>query len=174
MQYASALIFMRDYHPDNPFFILWGFVQRILLATNGKESAKKAEDYAINLASDKKLPLAIIYVRDSIWRRFSEEVDWLSTHRARKDFQKYMEEYTDAEEKALFSRLEKALTEKGIDFNMVALSGNPADEIIKYADENSFDLIVIGEKEKKGFAKIFGTTSSKIAKRAGCKVTVVK
>lgn len=165
---------MRDYHPDNPFFILWGFVQRILLATNGKESAKKAEDYAINLAAEKKLPLAIIYVRDSIWRRFSEEVDWLSTHRARKDFQKYMEEYTDAEEKALFSRLEKALTEKGIDFEMVALSGNPADEIVKYSKDNNFDLIIIGEGKEKGLRRLFGSTSSRIVKTARCKVAVIK
>ena len=149
-------------------------MQKILLAINGKESAKNAEEYAVNLAIEKKLPLTIIYVRDSVWHRFSEEVDWLSTHRARRDFQKYMEEYTDAEEERLFSRLEKILTEKGVSFEMIALSGNPADEIIKYADENSFDLIVIAEKEKKGFAKIFGTTSSKIAKRAGRKVMIVK
>lgn len=149
-------------------------MQKILLATNGKESARKAEDYAINLAAEKKLPLAIVYVRDSIWRRFSEEVDWLSTHRARKDFQKYMEEYTDAEEERLFSRLEKILTEKGVIFEMIALSGNPAEEIVKYEEKNGFDLIIIGEKEKKGFARLFSTTSSKIMKKAGCKVMAVK
>ncbi|MEK6681859.1 MAG: universal stress protein [Nitrospirota bacterium] len=149
-------------------------MQKILLATNGKEPAKKAEKYAINLAAEEKLPLTIIYVRDSIWYRFSEEVDWLSTHRARRDFQKYMEKYTDAEEERLFSRLEKILTEKGINFEMIALSGNPADEIVKYAKENGIDLIIIGEKEKKGFARLFGTTSAKIVKKARCKVMVVK
>ena len=149
-------------------------MQKILLATNGKESAKKAEDYAINFAAENRLPLTIIYVRDSIWHRFSEEVDWLSTHRARKDFQKYMEEYTDADEAALFSRLEKILTEKGISFEMTALSGNPADEIVRYAKENGFELIIIGEKEKKGFARIFKSTSERISKTAKCRVLALK
>ncbi len=149
-------------------------MQKILLATNSKESAKNAEEYAINLAAEKKLPLTIVYVRDSVWRRFSEEVDWLSTHRSRKDFQKYMEEYTDAEEDALFRRLEKILTEKGIKFEMIALSGNPADEIVRYAEENGIDSIIIGEKEKRGFARIFGTTSTKIAKMAKTEVVIVR
>lgn len=149
-------------------------MQRILLATNGKGSAKNAEDYAINLAAENRLLLTIIYVRDSIWRRFSEEVDWLSTHRARKDFQKYMKEYTDAEEEALFSRLEKILTEKGINFEMIALSGNPADEILNYSKDNNFDLIIVGEGKEKGLRRLFGSTSSKIVKTAGCKVAVIK
>ncbi len=149
-------------------------MQKILLAINGKESAKNAEEYAVNLAIEKKLPLTIIYVRDSVWHRFSEEVDWLSTHRARKDFQKYMEKYTDAEEERLFSRLEKILTEKGIKFEMIALSGSPTDEIVKYAEENSIDLIIIGEKEKRGFARLFGTTSAKIAKKAKTEVVIVR
>ena len=149
-------------------------MQKILFATNGKESAKNAEEYAMNLAIEKKLLLTIVYVRDSVWHRFSEEVDWLSTHRARKDFQKYMEEYTDAEEESLFSRLEKILTEKGVKFEMIALSGNPADEIVKYAEENGFDLIIIGGKEKRGFARLFGTTSTRIAKRAKTEVVIVR
>ena len=149
-------------------------MQKILLATNGKEPAKNAEEYAMNLAIEKKLLLTIVYVRDSVWHRFSEEVDWLSTHRARKDFQKYMEEYTDAEEESLFSRLEKILTEKEIKFEMIALSGNPADEIVKYAEESGFDLIVIGRKENRGFARLFGTTSTRIAKRAKTEVVIVR
>ncbi len=149
-------------------------MQKILLATNGKESAKKAEEYAINLAAENRLPLAIIYVRDSIWHRFSEEVDWLSTHRARKDFQKYIKEYADAEEEGIFSRLEKILTEKGINFEMIELSGNPADEIVNYSKDNNFDLIIVGEGKETGLRRLFGSTSSKIIKAARCKVAVIK
>ena len=104
-----------------------------------------------------------------MWHRFSEEVDWLSTHRARRDFQKYMEEYTDAEEERLFSRLEKILTEKGVSFEMIALSGNPADEIIKYADENSFDLIVIAEKEKKVLQRYSAQLHQKLLREQGAR-----
>ncbi len=149
-------------------------MEKILLATNGRESAKKAEKYAINLAAEEKLPLTIIYVRDSIWHRFSEEVDWLSTHRARRDFQKYIEEVIDAEEEAIFNRLKKILADKGVGFKMVTLYGDPAREIVRYAEDEGSDLIIIGDKEKKGFAKWFGSTSSRIAKRARCKVMVVK
>ncbi|MBI3354619.1 MAG: universal stress protein [Nitrospirae bacterium] len=149
-------------------------MQKILLATNGKESAKKAEEYAINLAAEKKQPLIIIYVRDSIWHRFSEEVDWLSTHRARRDFQKYIEDVIDAEEEAIFNRLKKILADKGVGFKMVTLYGDPAREIVRYAEDEGSDLIIIGDKDKKGLAKWFGSTSSRIAKRARCKVMVVK
>lgn len=149
-------------------------MEKILLATNGKESAKKAEEYAINLTIEKGLSLTIVYVRDSIWYRFSEEVDWLSTHRARRDFQKYIEEVIDAEEEAIFNRLKNILTDNGISSKMVTIYGDPAREIVKYAEDEGSDLIIIGDKEKKGFAKWFGSTSSRIAKRARCKVMVVK
>ena len=57
---------------------------------------------------------------------------------------------------------------------MIALSGNPADEIVKYAEESGFDLIVIGRKENRGFARLFGTTSTRIAKRAKTEVVIVR
>lgn len=53
--------------------------------------------------------------------------------------------------------------------------GNPAEEIVDYADENTIDLIVIGSRglgAVKGM--LLGSVSSRVLQQANCHVLVVK
>ncbi|MCX5780615.1 MAG: universal stress protein [Firmicutes bacterium] len=65
--------------------------------------------------------------------------------------------------------------EFGIDYLQDMLSGHPAEEIIKYAEENSVDLIVVGHIGKSGAAGlILGSVSQKVSAHSKCSVVIVK
>ena len=85
-----------------------------------------------------------------------------------------LEEKLKKESEAFLNEF-KSIGEKfGVNLETLLLSGNPAEEIVKYAKEN--DLIIIPHhQEKKGLDKIIETNVSKeVVKNAPCSVLVVK
>jgi nucleotide-binding universal stress UspA family protein len=62
-----------------------------------------------------------------------------------------------------------------VDINYEILSGKPAAELIKYANDNNIDLIIIGNRGLSGIKKLFmGSVSQKVTNDAACAVFVVK
>ncbi len=53
-------------------------------------------------------------------------------------------------------------------------SGNPADVIVRVADEVGADLIVVGSKGMQGTRRILGSVPNSVAHKAGCHVLVAK
>lgn len=54
-------------------------------------------------------------------------------------------------------------------------SGDPAEEIIKFADSNDVDLIVIGTHGKAGLrSRVLGGVAAKVVRTAQCPVLVVR
>jgi nucleotide-binding universal stress UspA family protein len=85
-----------------------------------------------------------------------------------------LEEKLKKESEAFLNEF-KSIGEKfGVNLETLLLSGNPAEEIVKYAKEN--DLIIIPHhQDKKGLDKIIETNVSKeVVKNAPCSVLVVK
>lgn len=65
--------------------------------------------------------------------------------------------------------------EFGIDHYETMLSGTPAEEILKYAEENQIDLIVMGHIGKTATAGfLLGSVSQKVSNRSKCTVMIVK
>ena len=63
----------------------------------------------------------------------------------------------------------------GLDWDMVIRSGMPFLEIIRFAREQSVDLIVIGTHGRSGVEHIiFGSTAEKVVRKAPCPVLSVK
>jgi nucleotide-binding universal stress UspA family protein len=52
--------------------------------------------------------------------------------------------------------------------------GNPADVIVRVADEVGADLIVVGSKGMQGKRRILGSVPNRVAHKAGCHVLVAK
>jgi nucleotide-binding universal stress UspA family protein len=54
--------------------------------------------------------------------------------------------------------------------------GHPAEEILREAEGESFDLIIMGEREKRGIATRFalGATSERVVEHAPCPVVIAK
>jgi hypothetical protein len=67
------------------------------------------------------------------------------------------------------------LKQEGVDVEGVALPGEADDVIIKLAEENKADLIVVGTHGRTGFGKVLlGSVSERVIGKAKCAVLLVK
>jgi len=114
-------------------------IKRILIATDGSEHTKKAVDYGIAIAKSTKAKLHAIYVVDtSAFASIPMDTAWES-----------MYELLRQEGDEATRYVADIAKTKGIDVERDTIEGHPADEIIKYAKNNSVDLIVMGTLGKK-------------------------
>jgi nucleotide-binding universal stress UspA family protein len=74
-------------------------------------------------------------------------------------------------------RLEQArsyLRDRGLEAELVATKGTPADAIVRLAQERGVDLIVVGSRHKRFFERLVeGSVNQNVLRRAGCDVLVV-
>jgi nucleotide-binding universal stress UspA family protein len=77
--------------------------------------------------------------------------------------------------KALFTELENRAKTQQITVVTEVLVGHPADQIIRYAKEHGFDLILVGQMGKSKIESwLLGSVSRRIAAYSHCTVTIVK
>ena len=68
-----------------------------------------------------------------------------------------------------------AFAQAGITPELVLLHGRPADEIVRYANKNGVDLIVIGSRGLNALQEFaIGSVSHKVIKHSTCPTLVVK
>jgi nucleotide-binding universal stress UspA family protein len=71
--------------------------------------------------------------------------------------------------------LEKVANEvQGIDVDIHTAVGDPAEVIVRRADEIRADLIVVGSKGMRGTRRILGSVPNRVAHKAGCHVLIAK
>lgn len=75
----------------------------------------------------------------------------------------------------IFYVIEKDAHEAEVPLEAKVVYGDPAEELIKFAEEEQIDVIVIGSSGK-GFLKrkLLGSVSHKVAKNAPCSVYIVR
>ena len=75
----------------------------------------------------------------------------------------------------IFFVLEKIAAEEDVPLETAVVYGNPADELIRFAQQQEVDVIVIGSTGK-GFLKrkLLGSVSHQVVKDARCSVYVVR
>ena len=69
--------------------------------------------------------------------------------------------------------LETMALEASVPVRCHALPGDPADAILKVAEEANADLIIVGSKGMKGAGRILGSVPNSIAHKAACSVLIV-
>lgn len=142
-------------------------ITKILHPTDFSEHSKKATEYAHALAKQFGASVVMMYVVDN-----SSNVPggWYVPHISMDEI------YKDMEQSAA-KKLEKCCYETFRDIEKVervVVKGVPTVEIIKYADENGVDMIVMGSESKKGMDVVFGSTAERVIRKAGCPVLCVK
>lgn len=66
-------------------------------------------------------------------------------------------------------------TVEGVTAVQKVVSGTPAEEIVRFADQNSVDLIVLGTHGRTGLARILmGSVAEAVVRRASCPVLACK
>ena len=138
--------------------------RKVLIATDGSEYTKKAVDYGIDLANNTGAKLHAIYVIDT---RVYDSIP-LS---APMDYAySVLRQEGDTAIKSVASRAEAA----GLEVEGIIAQGHPADEIIKYAEKNSIDLIVMGTLGKSGLERfLMGSVADKVIRNSKIPVIAV-
>ncbi len=138
--------------------------KQILIATDGSEYTKTAIDYGIDLAINTGAKLYAIYVIDtgaygSIPESQPMEYAFSLLRQESDAAIKYVKDQAEAD---------------GLDVEGTIAEGHPADEIIKYAENNSIDLIVMGTLGKTGLDRfLLGSVADKVVRNSKIPVIVV-
>ncbi|NJD76015.1 MAG: universal stress protein [Candidatus Methanoperedens sp.] len=139
--------------------------KKILISTDGSEYTKNAVEYGIELAKSTEAKLYTIYVVDTAaFASIPMDAAWESMYELLKQEGDEATKYV----------AEKALAE-GLDIERLTVEGHPAEEIIKYAEQNSVDVIVMGTLGKTGLDRfLLGSVAEKVVRTSKIPVLVVR
>lgn len=137
--------------------------KKIVVAYDGSPDSKKALKMAIDLAKDLTAAIAVV----SVYNIPYGLADGGYYGELSKDYDKL------AEKKAAEGK--KICEEAGIPVHSEVLQGDPADEIIKYAQQEKVYLILIGTRGLGGFAQlVMGSVAHRVVTYSKIPVLVAK
>jgi nucleotide-binding universal stress UspA family protein len=137
-------------------------LKTILVAFDGSEQSQHAFQLALEIAEKFKARLLVIGVVRLPEPAISVEIDaMLDNGKAH-----YAEE---------FERLREAARMIGVEMVAHVAIGHPAEQVLRHAEDNHADLIVMGRRGLTRATRwILGSVSERVMRYAHCPVTVVK
>jgi len=137
--------------------------EKIIVATDGTEYAKKAINAAVSLAELTGATLYGLFVSD-VSNITPTSAEW-----------EIVAENIKHESDAAFDYVRERANASGINYELINLSGAAAQEIVQYSNQINADLIVVGATGKKVFERlILGSVSEKVLRNAKQPVLVVR
>lgn len=119
---------------------------RLLIATDGSDCARRAAKYGLELAA-----------------RYDAAVDVVSVYRG-----------DEAQGQATLDEIADLAADVGVAVDTELLSGKPARSIVNYADETGADLIVVGRRGRSGVReRLLGSITERVLRRSGPPVLTV-
>jgi nucleotide-binding universal stress UspA family protein len=141
--------------------------KKILFATDFSEISEYAFDYAAALAGKFHAKLIIIHV-------INEPVDLRGFYVPHISFDTIEREIVLSAEKMMDKFCSQKLTGSQ-NYERCTVSGIPYEEILKKADEEQVDLIVMGTHGRAGIDHLlFGSTAERVVRKALCPVMTVR
>lgn len=141
--------------------------KKIMIATDGSVLGKKAIEYGVEIARLSGAKLYAFYVVSAGGRHIIPPRD--------AGWEKAMKEHLKTEGAEATSYVEKAGKDAGVETEIVVLEGHPAEEIVKFAEENDIDLVVMGTLGKTGINKfLLGSVAEKVVRNSKKAVLVVR
>ena len=138
--------------------------KKILLAINVYEKADVVINSAVDFAKKNNVgSLKIVTVIDYV-APFAPYIV---------DFQRSIENETKVALDRVVKKIEGKRSE-GIQIKHEVLVGNPAAEIVAYADESNCDLIVIGSHATHGLNLLLGSVANAVLHKANCDVLTIR
>ena len=137
--------------------------QKVLVAVDASKNAERACEEAIFLGRMTGAKITAISVVDL--------PDYAATvgevEEARREGQRFYAK--------ILNQVAENATRQGVTINTKVLNGHPAETIIKYAQQEKFDLIIMGHQGVSGIKGfLMGSVSGKVLQHAGCSVLVVR
>ncbi|CAM3737959.1 universal stress protein [Alkalicoccus chagannorensis] len=138
--------------------------QHILLAADGSQHALRACEKAVYIAE--KTPgcrITIIHVVDDLPTR----TDVMDEAMRPRDIPEHRRERVKP--------VVEAVEQSGVTYEVKHVFGEPGPTIVREANDEKVDLVVIGSRGLNQFQQmVLGSVSHKVAKRAECPVMIVK
>jgi nucleotide-binding universal stress UspA family protein len=140
-------------------------MKKILIATDGSESAREAVELGLELAEEHAAEVTFLHVVPVLDRSFANGIGVPAAKPHHID---------ELDRKPLEDALVIA-AERDVDATAELLAGLPADEIVAYADSIDADLIVLGSRGRGAFATaLLGSVSRGVLHEARRPVLVVR
>ena len=139
-------------------------LEQILIAHDGSDSARKAFDFAVDLAARTGARLRMICVEEEI-PRHAEVIDEFREEKDRAD--SYFGQ--------LAERCRARAAMHSVDLETAIVPGHPVKVIGDFVQENAIDLLVIGfTGHSRIYEHIWGGTAHNLTSTVRCNVLVIK
>jgi len=137
--------------------------KHILLAADGSENAIRAAKEAIKIAKvSQGAMIDIVYVAD--FEKSKRDVLHATSP-----------ESLELERRRKVEPIEQLVKEANVLAKITILKGAPGPEIVRYANEENVDLVVIGSRGLNALQQmVLGSVSHKVMKRVTCPALIVK
>lgn len=149
--------------------------QKILVGIDGSDKSLEAADYSISITKNTNAQLIILNVLETEpWYYGKNAYEWASPDELNKVYEKEKAKI----QKILDNIQEKAKTvgiESKTKILMIPRTEDTVKPILKYAEDEEIDLIVVGTRGRTGIKKmLLGSVASGVVTYAHCPVIVVK
>ncbi|GAB7008259.1 universal stress protein [Halorubrum trueperi] len=138
---------------------------RILVPTDGSAEGKRAVAHALDLASVHGADVHALYVIDTAsYAGMPMESSWEGVG-----------DLLRSDAKKAVGAVEDIATEAGVDVETAVVEGSPSREIIRYAEGNECDLVVMGTHGRGGIDRLLlGSVAEKVVRGAEVPVLTVR
>ena len=141
-------------------------MNKILIATDGSESAHEALEFGLDLAAEQGARAFVVHV--------APVVDVMPYANFGYVGPSVPHEFDEHDRECLQEAAELG-AEKGVDIETALLKGRPADEIVTYADTIDADLIVVGSRGHGAIASaLIGSVSRGVLHESRRPVLIVR
>jgi nucleotide-binding universal stress UspA family protein len=141
----------------------------VVVGTDGSDTATQAVRQAVDLAKAVGATLELVSAYEPVpAQRLQQE-----RRDAPKDMQWAINPKEDVE--ATLQAAAAVASEAGVQANIYARQGDPADAILDVAEEQEADLIVVGNKGMTGAKRfLLGSVPNKVSHHAPCSVLIIR
>jgi len=151
------------------------FIKKIILATDFSDTSKDAGSHALLLAKTYKAELKILHAFDISMR--SSPLSYYLTKEQYTETKEYTEtiERIGEARKRRKNALKKLAESFDLEVGTIFAEGDPAQEIIRVAEKENADLIVLGTHGHTGWKRFdLGSVSGFVVRHAPCAVFTIK
>ena len=142
-----------------------GLYQRILVPTDGSTGTERAIEHAADLAAVHGATVHCIYVVNSgSYTSLPMDTSWEG-----------IGDVLRGEGESAIERAEEILRERGVDVEARLVDGSPSREIVRYAEREDCDLIVMGTHGRGGIDRLLlGSVAEHVVRSSSVPVLTVR
>jgi nucleotide-binding universal stress UspA family protein len=144
----------------------------ILVPTDGSDPATEAADHAFDLAAEHGASVHLLYIVEADYQGTVEAYGEPGGMTA---FNESILPALEAEGEEAAENLEARAAERDLETTTEVRSGRAREDIVRYAEEEGIDLIVMGTHGRSGVERLLlGSVTERVLRESGVPVLVVR